>query len=65
MAFAEQHLGDIKLTAVIFTHSHIDHFGGVLALLNAEQAAADNVPIIAPEGFIEEAFAPAWSTRGT
>ena len=55
MAFAEQHLGDIKLTAVIFTHSHIDHFGGVLALLNAEQAAADNVPIIAPEGFIEEA----------
>ncbi|MGB2054355.1 MAG: alkyl/aryl-sulfatase [Porticoccaceae bacterium] len=55
MAFAEQHLGDIKLTAVIFTHSHIDHFGGVMALLNAEQALANNVPIIAPAGFIEEA----------
>ncbi|MGB1868502.1 MAG: alkyl/aryl-sulfatase [Porticoccaceae bacterium] len=71
MAFAEEHLGDIKLTGVIFTHSHIDHFGGVLALIDAEQAEANNVPIIAPSGFMEESTSeniiagPAMTRRGT
>ena len=70
MAFAEQHLGDIKLTGVIFTHSHIDHFGGVLSLINSQQAADNNVPIIAPAGFMEEATSeniiagPAMTRRG-
>ena len=53
--FAEQHLGKINLTAVIFTHSHVDHFGGVLALINSQQAADNNIPIIAPAGFLAEA----------
>ena len=71
MAFAEQHLGEIKLTGVIFTHSHIDHFGGVLSLINGQQAAVNNVPIIAPSGFMEEATSenviagPAMTRRGT
>lgn len=55
MEFAEQHLGEIHLTAVIFTHSHVDHFGGVLALINSQQAAENNIPIIAPVGFMAEA----------
>jgi alkyl sulfatase BDS1-like metallo-beta-lactamase superfamily hydrolase len=55
MAFAEQHLGKINLTGVIFTHSHVDHFGGVLELIDSEQAADNNVPIIAPVGFMAEA----------
>ncbi len=55
MAFAEQHLGEINLTGVIFTHSHVDHFGGVLELIDSQQAAANNVPIIAPVGFMAEA----------
>lgn len=49
--FARQHLGDEPVSAVIFTHSHIDHFGGVLAVLGAAQ----DVEIIAPVGFMEEA----------
>jgi alkyl sulfatase BDS1-like metallo-beta-lactamase superfamily hydrolase len=49
--FARQQLGDEPISAVIFTHSHIDHFGGVLAVLGAAQ----NVEIIAPVGFMEEA----------
>ena len=49
--FARQQLGDEPISAVIFTHSHIDHFGGVLAVLGAVQ----NVEIIAPVGFMEEA----------
>tara|TARA_B110000879_G_scaffold41917_1_gene59111 strand:+ start:97 stop:2082 length:1986 start_codon:yes stop_codon:yes gene_type:complete len=70
MAFAQQHLGKITLSAVIFTHSHIDHFGGVLSLINAQQAAENNIPIIAPAGFMHEAVSenivagPAMMRRG-
>ena len=55
MAFARQHLGDRKVTALIFTHSHADHFGGALGVLSAEEAKARNVPVVAPAGFLEEA----------
>ena len=71
MDFAELHLGKINLTGVIFTHSHIDHFGGVLSLINSQQAAANNVPIIAPVGFMAEATSeniiagPAMTRRGS
>ena len=55
MAFARQHLGDKKVSAVVFTHSHIDHFGGALGVISAEDVAARQVPVIAPAGFMEEA----------
>lgn len=55
LAFAREHLGDKPVTAIIFTHSHIDHFGGALGLMSAEEAAANNVQIIAPVGFTEQA----------
>ncbi len=55
LAFAREHLGDKPVSAVIFTHSHIDHFGGVLGVLTPEEAEERKVPIIAPESFIEEA----------
>jgi len=51
IAFAREHLGDKPIAAIIFTHSHIDHFGGVLSVLDA---GADT-EIIAPVGFMEEA----------
>ena len=40
---------------VIFTHSHLDHFGGVLGVLAAEDGRGASVPIVAPRGFMEEA----------
>jgi alkyl sulfatase BDS1-like metallo-beta-lactamase superfamily hydrolase len=55
LAFAREHLGEKPITAIIFTHSHIDHFGGALGLMSAEEAAAKNVQIIAPIGFVAEA----------
>jgi len=55
LALARQHLGDKPIVAIIFTHSHIDHFGGVLGILSAEKAQAGQVRIIAPDGFMEEA----------
>ncbi len=55
MAFARKHLGDKPVSAVIYTHSHIDHFGGVLGVVSPEEVNERNVPIIAPELFLEEA----------
>ena len=40
MAFARQHLGDKPVSAIIYTHSHVDHFGGALGIISAEDAAA-------------------------
>lgn len=51
LAFAREHLGNKPVSAVIFTHSHIDHFGGVLSVIGAGQATE----IYAPVGFLEEA----------
>ncbi|MBN8509609.1 MAG: MBL fold metallo-hydrolase [Burkholderiales bacterium] len=55
MAFARRHLGDRKVTGIVFTHSHVDHFGGVLGVISAEEARARQVPVVAPAGFMAEA----------
>ncbi|MES1944620.1 metallo-beta-lactamase superfamily protein [Salinisphaera sp. PC39] len=56
MALAREHVvGDEPITAVLFTHSHIDHFGGVAGILDPEAARRDGVRIVAPEGFMHEA----------
>ena len=39
------------MTAVIYTHAHIDHFGGVLGVVDRDT----DVPILAPEHFLEHA----------
>ena len=54
MAFAEQHLGKKPISAMIFTHAHVDHFGGALALLSPQDVAQRKLPVVAPVGFIEE-----------
>ncbi len=51
LAFAREHLGDKPIKAVIFTHSHIDHFGGVEAITRDNP----DVMIVAPVGFMDEA----------
>jgi alkyl sulfatase BDS1-like metallo-beta-lactamase superfamily hydrolase len=55
LAFAREQLGDKPVTAIIFTHSHVDHFGGALGIVSAEDAQQRQLPIVAPEGFLEEA----------
>ncbi|HRI17165.1 MAG TPA: alkyl sulfatase dimerization domain-containing protein, partial [Burkholderiaceae bacterium] len=55
LAFARKHLGDKPLSAIVFTHSHADHFGGVLGIVSAQEAADRKIPIVASEGFMEEA----------
>ena len=46
-----RHRGDRPVTAVIYTHSHADHFGGVGGVIDRDSG----VPIIAPAGFLEHA----------
>ncbi len=46
--------GRRPLHTVIFSHSHADHFGGVLGLVRAEDVADGHVQVIAPQGFLHE-----------
>lgn len=55
LQFARDNLTPKPVSAIIFTHSHVDHFGGTLGIMSAEEAAEKNVRIIAPEGFMAEA----------
>ncbi|WP_405228061.1 alkyl/aryl-sulfatase [Lentisalinibacter sediminis] len=55
MAFANAELGERPVRAIIFTHSHADHFGGVLGITSAEEVREQGIRVIAPEGFLEEA----------
>ncbi|MFN4112628.1 MAG: alkyl/aryl-sulfatase [Sphingomonadaceae bacterium] len=48
-------LGQRPVTAVIYSHSHADHFGGVRGVVDPADVAAGKVAVIAPEGFMEEA----------
>ena len=49
-----QHRGRRPVTAVIYTHSHTDHYGGVRGVVDGAEVAAGRVPVIAPDGFMEE-----------
>jgi alkyl sulfatase BDS1-like metallo-beta-lactamase superfamily hydrolase len=51
LSLYRRHRGGRPVTGVIYTHSHIDHFGGV------EGVVSEEVPILAPEGFLEHAVA--------
>jgi len=45
----------LPVSAVIFTHSHVDHFGGVRGIVDEKDVRSGKIPLIAPEGFMEEA----------
>lgn len=53
LALAARHLGERPVTALIYTHSHADHFGGSVAVL---ARAAASFEVVAPEGFLENAI---------
>ena len=49
-----ENVEDLPVSALIFTHSHADHFGGAKGVLTEEEIAARGVEVIAPDGFFEE-----------
>ena len=56
LSLANTHLGERPVVAVLHTHSHADHFAGVLGVVSPEQVADGTVPIIAPEHFVNESL---------
>jgi alkyl sulfatase BDS1-like metallo-beta-lactamase superfamily hydrolase len=54
-ALYTEHRGERPVKAMIYTHSHVDHFGGVKGIISDEQVAAGEVAVIAPEGFMHHA----------
>lgn len=51
----KENLGDYPVKAVMYSHSHVDHYGGVEGIITEEEALKQDVLIIAPEGFEEHA----------
>ncbi|WP_329113716.1 alkyl/aryl-sulfatase [Streptomyces sp. NBC_01465] len=48
MAMIREHISDKPVAAVIYTHTHVDHYGGVKGVVSVEDVASGKVPIIAP-----------------
>ncbi|ODQ99795.1 alkyl/aryl-sulfatase [Mycobacterium intermedium] len=69
--YREHRGGDRPVVAVIYTHSHVDHFGGVLGVTTQADVDAGKVSVLAPEGFTEHAIqenvyaGPAMTRRAT
>ena len=68
MQLIEKNLGSYPVKAVIISHPHADHFGGILGVMKEEDAAdaslsieeqlaSGKIPVIVPEGFAEHAIA--------
>ena len=50
-----QHRPKKPVSAVIYSHSHVDHYGGVKGVVSEEEVKSGKVKVLAPEGFLEEA----------
>jgi alkyl sulfatase BDS1-like metallo-beta-lactamase superfamily hydrolase len=57
LAFANEELGARPVVAVVYSHSHVDHFGGVRGIIDEADAKSGKVQVIAPAGFMEAAIA--------
>ncbi|WP_405510308.1 alkyl/aryl-sulfatase [Streptomyces anulatus] len=55
LALYREHRGDRPVTGVLYTHPHVDHFGGVRGVTTQEDVDAGRVPVIAPAEFTEHA----------
>lgn len=55
LALYRSERGERPVTAVIYSHSHVDHFGGVKGVTTQQEVDAGTVPVLAPSGFVEHA----------
>lgn len=55
--FANEKLGKRRVVAVVYSHSHGDHFGGVRGVVDEAEVRSGKVKVIAPVGFMDHAVA--------
>jgi linear primary-alkylsulfatase len=71
LALYREHRGDRPVTGLLYTHSHVDHFGGARGVVSTEDVTSGRVPVLAPTGFLEHAVSenvyagPAMTRRAT
>lgn len=57
LALVGEQLGERPVVAVVYSHSHVDHFGGVRGVVDEADVRAGRVQVIAPVGFMDHAVA--------
>lgn len=57
LKFINEQLGERPVVAVVYSHSHGDHFGGIRGVVDEADVISGKVKIIAPEGFMHHAIA--------
>ncbi|QYZ68084.1 MAG: hypothetical protein NV67_15815 [Gammaproteobacteria bacterium (ex Lamellibrachia satsuma)] len=55
LKFINEQLGERPVVAVVYSHSHADHFGGVRGVASIEDVNSGKIKIIAPVGFMDHA----------
>ncbi len=55
-ALVDTHFGVRPIHAIIYTHSHTDHYGGIRGIVSDAEIDSGTVRLIAPEGFLEAAI---------
>lgn len=56
MDLVYKHVGRKPIRAVIYTHSHLDHWGGVKGVISESDVKAGKIKVIAPVHFLEHAI---------
>jgi linear primary-alkylsulfatase len=57
LKFINEQLGERPVVAVVYSHSHADHFGGVRGVVDEKDVQSGKVKIVAPVGFMDHAVA--------
>ena len=57
LAFANRELGERPVVAIVYSHSHADHFGGARGVVDESDVLQGKTDILAPRGFMEHAIA--------
>jgi len=55
LALYREQRGERPVTGLVYTHSHVDHFGGARGVVSHEQVESGEVPVLAPAGFLHHA----------
>jgi alkyl sulfatase BDS1-like metallo-beta-lactamase superfamily hydrolase len=55
LALYREHRGERPVTGLIYTHSHVDHFGGARGVVSEAEVEERRIPVLAPAGFLHHA----------